>query len=55
MEQENLLDSIICKEQNEIIKINKKTNEMKQKIMEIKEELEFISKFHKQTFYKNTL
>ena len=31
MEHENLLDSIICKEQNEIIKINEKTNEMKKK------------------------
>ena len=43
MEHENLLDSIICKEQNEIIKINEKTNEMKKKIMELKEELELIT------------
>lgn len=43
MEHENLLNSIICKEQNEIIKINEKTNEMKKKILELKEELELIT------------
>jgi predicted RNA-binding protein with RPS1 domain len=43
MEQENILDSIICKEQNEIIKINERTNEMKKKIMELKEELEIVT------------
>jgi len=43
MEQENILDSIICKEQKEIIKINERTNEMKKKILELKEELELIT------------
>jgi len=43
MEQENLLDSIICKEQKEIIKINERTNEMKKKILELKEELELVT------------
>jgi len=43
MEQENILDSIICNEQNEIIKINERTNEMKKKIMELKQELELIT------------
>ena len=43
MEQENILDSIICKEQNEIIKINERTNEMKKKIMELKEQLELVT------------
>jgi hypothetical protein len=39
----NLLDEIIDKEQKEIIKIHEKTNEMKKKIMELKEELELIT------------
>jgi len=43
MEQENILDSIISKEQKEIIKINERTNEMKTKILELKNELELIT------------
>lgn len=43
MEQENILDQIICKEQTEIIKINDKINEMKKKILELKEELELVT------------
>jgi len=43
MEQENILDSIICREQKEIIKINERTNEMKKKILNLKEELELIT------------
>lgn len=43
MEQENLLDSIICKEQKHIINLNERTNEMKRKILELKEELELIT------------
>jgi len=39
----NLLDEIIDKEQKEIIKIHEKTNEMKKKIMELKEELELVT------------
>lgn len=42
-EQENLLDSIIYKEQKHIIQLNEKTNEMKKKILELKEELELIT------------
>jgi len=43
MEKENILDSIICREKKEIIKINERTNEMKKKILELKNELELIT------------
>lgn len=43
MEQENLLDSIICKEQKEIIKIHERTNEIKKTILELKQEIELIT------------
>jgi hypothetical protein len=43
IDKENLLDSIICKEQKHIIKLNEKTNEIKKKILQLKEELELIT------------